>query len=157
LFRGELEWSDPDFSSDFDYRRYMLTIVRYQNVNKYSNFRLRGEFAGSDGYLPMYKRFFLGGLGTLWGYKHKEFVGSRYWLANSEYWINLPTNFESNLILFWDVARISNSSSFEEADEVLHDIGVGLVLADIRFNLAKRLDSNPERDPRFYLRFSRSF
>lgn len=157
LFRGELEWSDTDFSSDFDYRRYMLTIVRYQNINKYSNFRLRGEFAGSDGYLPMYKRFFLGGLGTLWGYKHKEFMGSRYWLANSEYWINLPTNFESNLILFWDVARISNSSSFEEADEVRHDIGVGLVLADIRFNLAKRLDSDLDRDPRFYLRFSRSF
>lgn len=154
---GKFEWSNPDFSSDFDYRRYLISVARYQSINKYTSIRVHAEYAGSDGYLPMYKRFFLGGLGTLWGYKHKEFSGSRYWLANTEYWVNLPTNFESNLFLFWDVGRISNTAGFEDTDEVRNDIGAGLNLADIRFYLAKRLDSAPEKDPKFYLRFSRSF
>jgi hypothetical protein len=156
-FSGMLEWSHPDLSSDFDYTRYLLTVVRYQPINRIHSFRWHGEYAGSNGYLPMYKRYFLGGPGTLWGYRNKEFMGARYWRSNLEYWVTLPTKFESNIALFWNVARISNSSGFDDNDEVRNEIGLGLILADVRFNLAKRLDSYSDRDPRFYLRFSKAF
>lgn len=155
--RGELEWSNEDLGSDFDYRRYSLTAIRYQPVTSRTAFRLRGKFANSDGYLPMYDRYFLGGFGTLGGYKHKEFIGTRYWMANSEFWLRLPLKIQPNLILAWDVAQIANDAKLDDSAEVRHDLGLALRFAGIRVDLTKRLDSQKDRDPKVYVRFSRRF
>ncbi|HEX2897396.1 MAG TPA: BamA/TamA family outer membrane protein, partial [candidate division Zixibacteria bacterium] len=140
-FRGELVWSNEDIGSDFDYRRYSLTAIRYQPVTSRTSFRLRGKFANSDGYLPMYDRYFLGGFGTLAGYKHKEFIGTRYWMTNSEFWLKIPLKIEPNIILTWDVAQIADDAKLDDSAEVRHDIGLALKLAGIRVDVTKRLDS----------------
>jgi len=154
---GEMEWSHPNFGSDFNYRRYSLTAVRYQYVSKHTGLKWRGSFANSDGYLPMYKRFFIGGLGTLQGFKHKEFMGTRYWMANTEFWVNLPFSLQTNLIFVWDVAQIANDAKLGDSSEIRHDVGLGLRMAGIRLDLGKRLDSAFERSLKVYVRFSRDF
>lgn len=154
---GELEWSNPDLASDFEYRRYSLAAVRWQRLNEYANLKLRGKLANSDGYLPMYKRYFVGGLGTLQGYGHKEFIGTRYWMANSEFWLRLPTSIESNLVLVWDVVQIANDKKLDENAEIRHDLGFGISLSSLRLDVTKRLDSAPDRDPQIHVRFARRF
>ena len=154
---GDLEWSNTDFASDFDYRRYSLTAIRYQYLNKLTHLRLRGNFSNSDGYLPMYKRYFIGGLSTLQGYKHKEFMGTRYWMANSEFWLKLPVTFESHLILVWDAAQMANDAKLDESTEIRNDLGIGIGLANFRIDVTKRLDSSGDRDPKVYVRFARRF
>ena len=105
----------------------------------------------------MYKRYFIGGLGTLQGYKHKEFIGTRYWMTNSEIWLNLPSTMEPYLILIWNMVQIANDAKFDENAEIRHDLGFGIGLANLRIDVTKRLDSSNDRDPRFYVRFARRF
>ncbi len=154
---GELEWSHPNLGSDFNYRRYRLTAIRNQHLCKHSGLRMRGQFANSDGYLPMYKRYFVGGLGTLHGYRHKEFMGTRYWLTNTEYRMKLPTKFDSYLLLFWDVAQTANDAKLDDRAEIRHDLGIGLNFSGARLNMSKRLDSAQDRDLRIYVRLTKAF
>ena len=154
---GDLEWSNRKIASDYDYRRFSISAIRYQYLNKSVNLRMRGQFANSDGYLPMYKRYFIGGLGTLQGYKHKEFMGTRYWMTNSEFWLKLPTTFGVHLVLAWDVAQIANDAKLDDNAEIRHDLGLGISISSFKFDVTKRLDSYPDRDPRIYVRFARRF
>ncbi len=154
---GEFEYSHPDLSSDFDYRRYTLLVSRYQLVHRRSMVLLRAMFGGSDGYLPMYKRFYLGGLGTLRGYKHKEYMGSRFWMANAEYRIAFPkTDLAASLI--YDVGQIANDVPLDEGTDVKHSLGVSLWIGDdFKVNLAKRLDRSYDDSPQLYVRFDHVF
>jgi outer membrane protein assembly factor BamA len=155
-FSGEFELSKNDLSSDFDYQKYAVQIVRYQKIIEHLRARFRARHGNSDGYLPMQQRFFLGGLGTLPGYKHKEYIGTRFWMVNSEYLVGLPTSYQSNFIIFWDVGQIANDTRLGNA-EIKHSLGVGVDLGGFRLNLNKRLDSAIDRDIRIYVRFSSSF
>jgi len=154
---GKLEWSHPDLQSDFDYRRYTVSIRRYQKLNRHSIFLMRGMYGASDGYLPMYKRFFIGGPGTLEGYKHKEFMGSRFWMANFEYRITFPHT-DISYSLLYDVGQISNTSGFESTDEIKHSVGMALYIEnDFRISLSKRLDRADDKDPKIYARLMHNF
>ncbi len=155
---GELEWSDSDLNSDFDYRRYRLAVSRYQKVHRRVMLLLRAMYGGSDGYLPMYKRYYLGGLGTLRGYQHKEFMGNRFWMANAEYRIDFPRT-DLAAVVFWDGAQITDCTKLIKRDvEVKHCLGIGVFLGDdLRINLAKRLDRSSDDDPKVYVRFEHKF
>ncbi|MBN1213126.1 MAG: BamA/TamA family outer membrane protein, partial [candidate division Zixibacteria bacterium] len=154
---GTVEWSHPDFESDFDYRRYTVNLRRYQKINRHSIMLFRGMYGGSDGYLPLYKSFFLGGLGTLEGYKHKEFMGSRFWMANFEYRITFPSS-DISYSLLYDVGQISNTTGFEDEDEIKHSIGMALYIEnDLRLSISKRLDSADDKDPKIYARLTHQF
>ena len=156
-FTGTAEWSHPDFESDFDYRRYTVKARRYQKVNRHSIMLFRGMYGGSDGYLPMYKRFFLGGLGTLEGYKHKEFMGSRFWMFNLEYRITFPSS-DISYSLLYDVGQLSNTPGFESEDEIKHSIGMALYIEnDLRLSISKRLDSADDKGPKIYARLTHQF
>ena len=154
---GTVEWSHPDFQSDFDYRRYTVSMRRYQKFHRRTMLLLRGTYGGSDGYLPMYKRFYLGGLGTLRGYRHKEFSGTRFWMANAEYRISFPrTDVASSL--FWDIGQIAERTRFDSQAEIRNSLGVSVCIGDdFRMSLAKRLDRSTEDDPKFYARFAHVF
>ena len=154
---GNLEWASDVVSSDFDYRKYTLQVVRYQKINRISSIRLRAVHGNSDGYLPMYKRYFLGGLGTLPGYNHKEMIGSRFWMINSEYWVGLTKQHFSNLIFMWDVGQISNDNRLDDQSEIKHSVGLGLDFSGPRVYFSKRLDGQIERDIKIHVRFSSSF
>jgi hypothetical protein len=156
-FAGWLEISDGGLGSDFDYNRYRLNLRRYQQINRYTTLILRGVFGNSDGYLPMYKRFYLGGLGTLRGYKHKELMGSRFWLLNGEYRFRFPKT-DLALSLMYDAAQIANDTKIDGDIDLDQSLGVGLYLGDdVRLSLARRLDGAEDKDLQFYARFEYTF
>ncbi len=151
---GILEWSHADVSSDYDYRRYTLNLRRYQKLNRRIMLVLRGVYGGSEGDLPMHKLFYLGGLGTLHGYKHKEFMGSRFWMANTEYRIDFPRS-DLAASLTWDVGQISADTEFGDDDEIRHSIGASVYFgSDVKLTLARRLDGAVDDDPKFYFRLA---
>ena len=152
-----LEWSNPDIESDFDYRRYTVSLRRYQRLNRRTMLLFRFIYGGSDGYLPMHKRFYLGGLGTLHGFTHKELMGTTFAMTNVEYRFDFPRN-SLALSLMYDAAQIANEQSLDEDMAIKHSVGVALYLGDdTRVSLAKRLDRSEDDDPRLYARFSHNF
>jgi hypothetical protein len=156
-FIGDIQWSHPDLNSDFDYRRYTIALDRYQKIHRRVMLLMRGMYGGSDGYLPMYKRFYLGGLGTLHGYKHKEFMGTRFWMANVEYRIDFPRT-DLAASIFWDGGQIANDAKLGRDIEVKHSLGVGVFFGDdIRVNISKRLDRSFDDAPQVYVRFDHVF
>jgi len=151
---GTLEWSDGSFGSDFEYRRYLLQARRYQRATKQSALLLTGTCGGSDGCLPMNRRFFLGGVGTLYGYRHKEYMGSRFWMVNAEYRFALPRR-DLAFALFWDCGQISNAPSFNTGSEAKHSVGAALYVGKgFRLSLARRLDRSSNNQPELYVRLS---
>ncbi len=156
-FNSVYEKSHPDLNSDFHYTRHQTTLTRFQRLNKRILVKLSGTYGASDGYLPMYKKFYLGGLGTLRGYSHKEFIGNKFWMTNIEYLFNFPRS-DFGLSLFWDAGQITQNENFSDDDEVKHNIGVGLLFDyDFRVNIATRLDGAENNKVKTYVRFSRSF
>lgn len=154
---GDIERSHADLNSDFDYCRYTLTVRRYQKIHPRVMLLCRGMYGGSDGYLPMYKRFYLGGLGTLRGYKHKEYMGSRFWMANVEYRIDFPRT-DLAASIFWDGGQIANDTKLDRDIEVKHSLGVAVFFGDdMRVNLSKRLDRSFDDSPKIYVRFDHVF
>jgi len=153
----DLEYAHPDLSSDFDYRRYTLALTRFQRVHRRSMLIVRGMYGGSDGYLPIYKRFFTGGLGTWRGYDHKEYMGTRFWTANFEYRIRFPGSDMAASVL-WDLGQIANDTKLNGDVEVKHSLGFALSLGDdLRLSVAKRLDRSEDDDPKIYVRLSQPF
>ena len=154
---ADFELSLKDANSDFDYNRYTVSVRRYQKINRNAMLLARVICGGSGGYLPMYKRFFLGGLGTLSGYKHKEYMGTRFWMANTEYRISFPHT-ELAAAVLWDVGRIANDTNLGNGTDVKHDLGIALYVGDdFKVSLAKRLDRAYDDDPKFYVRLNHSF
>jgi len=157
LLSADLEWSNHDFTSDFDYRRYTIAATRYQRLNRRAMYILGVRYGGSDGYLPMHKRFYLGGLGTLRGYSHKEFMGTKFWMANTEYRFELPGS-DLGFGLIYDVAQIANETKLTKNTEVLHSLGVAVYIWDeFSVSLSKRLDRSVDNDPKFYVRLTSGF
>jgi hemolysin activation/secretion protein len=105
----------------------------------------------------MQKLFYLGGLGTLHGYRHKEFMGSRFWMLNSEYRIDFPRS-DLAASLSWDVGQVSADSHFGIEDEVRHSLGASLYFGnDLKLTVARRLDGAKDDDPKFYVRLAHVF
>jgi hypothetical protein len=153
---GELEWSTPHLDSDFDYTRYRLTVTRHQKLNRRITAIVRGVYGGSDGELPMHKQFYLGGLGTMYGYRHKEYRGSYFWLGNFEYRIAFPRS-DLAAALMWDLGQVSAKSDFA-GSEVKHSLGAAVYIgSDFKIGLAKRLDRSYDDDPRLFARLAFSF
>ena len=152
-----LEYAHPDFSSDFEYRRYTIALTRFQKVHRRSMLIMRGMYGGSDGYLPIYKRYFLGGLGTLRGYRHKEYMGTRFWMINTEYRTRFPGS-DIAAALIWDMGKIGNDTALDGDVDLKHSLGFALTLGDdFRISVAKRLDRSDDNDPRIYVRLIQPF
>ncbi len=154
---GSIEWSNPDLGSDFDYKKYKLSVRRYQKIHKNVMLMARVIFGDSKGYLPMYKKFYLGGIGTLRGYKYKELSGNKFWMMNLEYRVNFPkTDFGASII--WDAGQVSDEKMFDSKTEVKNSLGLALHIGkDFRISLSKRLDRSFDDDPRIHVRFDHVF
>jgi len=153
---ASVERAHPSLESDFKYTRYRLSAARFQPLQRRIALIMKGVYGASDGELPMHKSFYLGGLGTLHGYRHKEYYGSRFWEGNIEYRINFPRSGLAASV-FWDVGQISAGSDFKDA-EVKNALGLSVYLGeDVRLMLAKRLDRSHDDNPVFYARFTQSF
>ncbi|MBK7140897.1 MAG: BamA/TamA family outer membrane protein [bacterium] len=151
------EISSPDFSSDYDFSRFVASLRRYQMISHYSILLLRGMIGGSEGDIPIHRTFYLGGLGTLHGYRHKELMGSRFWMINSELRYTFPRT-DVAVSVLWDMGQIGYHGPNDENIEVRHSIGGALYFGDdVRVSVARRLDSVTDRNPRIFVRLEHVF
>ncbi len=153
---GELEWAPKGSGNDYYFRRYMLLVSRHQTLNSQTGLIIRAVYAGSDDYLPLERKFFLGGLGTLYGYEQKEYMGSQFWMSNIDYGISFPN---SELVgwAMYGVGQIADGQGRLDDAEYKHTIGVGLSFNDdVRMIIAKRLDRSGA-SPLIYIRFQKIF
>lgn len=140
--RAEFEWLPSNWNDDFNFNRLRLKIGRMQKVNRYSRIYSSMALGTSDGYLPIHRKFYLGGYGTLLGYRHKEFYGSRFWMANAEYGITVPHT-DVTAWLFYSTGQIAQRYTRLGDAEVKHSLGIGISFDNsIRFNVARRLDTS---------------
>jgi len=153
---SELEIAPKSWNSHFDFTRFMISMSRYQGFSGQSGLMARLVYAGSSGYLPLERKYFLGGLGTLQGYYHKEFMGRRFWFGELEYGIRVP---HSDLIgwAYYEVGQIASDTVRLADAEMKHSIGIGISFGeDIRLNVARRLDRT-NASPKIYVRLERLF
>jgi len=137
-----LRWlgtGDSD-SADFDYSLSHYEIKGYLSAGRNQTIMLRLRGGQSEDYLPLFRRFFLGGIGTLRGYDYKEFEGNRYVLFNSDYiW-----QFHRNLFgagVFFDAGKAAFGESAFESSDIKSDLGICFLCGDfLRIDLAQRLD-----------------
>lgn len=164
-FRTDLEITPFNGLRYYDYTLYRITAqaTRYQTINRKSGLIIRLAYGTvgdnktlpSPWDIPIYKLFYLGGLGTLRGYDHKEFYGTEFWLTNIEYRINFPAA-SWNTWLFYDAGQIGKLDRMN-VTEVKNSVGIGLTFSDIiRINLAKRLDRSNDT-VKLYVRMKHQF
>jgi len=172
---GEL--ADKDFGGDFDFKRIILDLRRYQSLSRYESIDFRIRTGSSSGYLPLQKIFYVGGLGSLRGYNFKEFFGNRMFLANFEYrfdpdriLIGPPSWFfdgSFDIILFSDYGLAWNSDQDAEIIDLLSgtkiedfksSVGFGIGDKDngFRVNFAWRTDIK-DNNISVYLRLNETF
>jgi hypothetical protein len=73
------EYSPGDWKGDFDFNRFEARLKRFQPLSRYLSVHLTGAYGRVDGDgVPLNRRFFLGGLGTVHGYRHKAYMGNEY-------------------------------------------------------------------------------
>jgi hypothetical protein len=133
-----------NIGGDFSYDIAEMAIQHYQPVTprQFVGFRLLGGLSNQE--LPLDRRFFLGGVGSLRGYEFKEFEGNRYFLANIDYYWEFSDDFA--MALFTDLGQAGFSKTQFEQNGLKSDIGVGLLLFDaFRLDIAQRLDDTGKK------------
>ncbi len=151
---AQVEITNPEMASDFDYRRAILDVRRYQPLGDFINLDLRARVGNSEGLLPGQKRFYLGGPSSLSGFGLKEFSGKEFALGNAEIRLHDDRedhrdNFFSDLglLFFAEVGLAADEplANFHARDWA-SDVGVGISAesGSIRLQLAKRTDRSDD-------------
>lgn len=147
------ESSPGDWTGDFDFERTEFKLKRYQSLSRYLSVNFLAAYGRLSGsHIPLNRTFFLGGLGTLHGYRHKEFMGNEYIMISGEYRFRIPHSEISPLVQYdgGKIApdRLASGQDWYGALSVGVDVGQNL-----KIMISKRLDQDDE-DTRFYARFS---
>jgi hypothetical protein len=138
---------------------------------QYLDLRLQGG-SNLDGRLPVQKRYQVGGLGTVRGYRYQSLVtpdpdrpasaplpfgGDRMALANVEYVVGVADYLET--VLFFDSGTAWEGRSAElKLDDLKSSVGIGFQTGDdeLRLDLVKTLDVG-DSDVIAQLRLNRTF
>jgi len=165
-------------SQDFDYTGFGLTLQKYQDITFTQRLSLRFMLKCRRSALDEQHLFDLGGIGSLRGYRFKEFTGNYMQLFNLDYSFGgdllqklplqfIPTYESASLVLFMDIGSFylsqKDESYFDSIKELVSEnfkssLGISISLAGdlIRFDFARRLDS--KKAPMvFTARFLKSF
>lgn len=147
------EYSPERWKGDFDFKRFEARLKRFQPLGRHVWADLTAAYGYAEGeYLPLSRMFYLGGLGTLHGYRHKEFIGTGYFLVSGEYGFRIPLS-EISPFVHYDGGRMMGEI-MEGNDSWKSSVGVGIDIdRSFRVFLSKRLDQK-DKDPVFYARFS---
>lgn len=147
------EYSPGRWRGDFDFERFEARLKRFQPLGRYISVDLTAAYGYVDGdFIPLSRMFYLGGLGTLHGYRHKEFIGTEYFMVSSEYSFRIPHT-DISPFVHYDGGRMMGDRMAGN-DDWNGSIGVGVDIdRGFRIFLSKRLDEQ-DRDPVFYARFS---
>ena len=162
LVEAVYEKAGGELGGDLDFERLLVDARRYIYLTRHENIDLRLRMGTSAGNLPVQMAFDLGGLGSLRGYKQKEFRDfNRMILGNLEYRVGVGRVSSGwledyQVIPFYDFGLAWSShdtgslaAGFDQvrADRVKTSIGIGFSIgaADrLRINLARRLDDRDE-------------
>lgn len=120
---ASFEWADPDaLGGDFSFHRFIGSVRAARDLNPTHSLRARLLLGLAGGEVPLPRRFFLGGLGTLRGRELKAFGGDNAAMATLEWLVRLPSPFPG-LVAFYD-----GGSAWDEGRdrEWKSDLGGGL-------------------------------
>jgi hypothetical protein len=146
------EISDPGaFSSDFDFRRHIVTGRARTVAGEFQTFAARVIGGWSGGVLPPQRVFSVGGIGSVHGYDFKAETGASMALVNLEYEVGWRNGLRG--VAFFDAGRASPAGVDAPW---LKGVGWGVAVSDIRVDFGYRLDDVPS-SLQVLLRFSRSF
>jgi len=155
----------PLFGGDFTTDGLFLTIKRYQSTFGSQRLIARGMLGTRKGSLYKQHIINLGGIGTLRGFRDKDFIGNRMVMLNVNYLEggDLLRRIPLHFIPFWDVLSLglfgeagwawtvdrdrALFNGFNRWAELKSDVGISLVLSEgiLRVDWARRLDRS--RDP----------
>jgi outer membrane protein insertion porin family len=155
-----VEYAGRDLGGDYDFNVYKANIRRYNRLsgNQFLTFRVKA--ATTDRSLSELhpRRFYLGGIGTLRGYRFKEFEGDKMVLVNAEYWVmtRWPPGF--GLVFFVDSGYAWPYDLEMEIDDMKTDLGIGFQWGALRVNVASPIEER-DRETDFVLsaRIARMF
>jgi hypothetical protein len=142
---------------DNDFDRFTAEVRRYQSITYMQNINVRAKYgiAGRD--VPVFRQFYLGGMRTIRGLRHKSIYGEQMFLVNIEYVMYFPKTSIETALLF-DIGKVTsrNQSIFSDGDyrssiglRIGFDEGVGL-------EVAKSLDDADE-SVKLWVLLERSF
>ena len=154
FIRGDYEYAGRGLEGDFEFDRFVSDFRRYQRITRgeYIDARIRiGSVKQKSELMPKSKLFDLGGIGTLRGYRFKEFTdASKMVLGNLEYRIrgdkfgHMDNWFFTDFTIsfFGDAGWLGSSFDDIDTEDFKTDLGVGLSDddQDWRIDFAKRLD-----------------
>jgi len=148
----DFEHSPQAWKGDFDFDRFETRLQRYQPLNRYQSLLLTAAYGQVNGdYIPLNRFFFLGGLGTVHGCRHKETVGKEYVLFSGEYHFRIPRSSFSPFLQF-DCGKIS-PERLSGNNPWLNSLSIGLAIEDnLKIFVSQRLDKG-DHDPIIYARF----
>jgi len=98
---ASLEVATPGLGGDFDFRRFIGQARAARVFSSRQALLLRGLVGVGSGEVPIQRRFYLGGMGTLRGYSLKQFPGDHMVLTTAEYWL-YPRSPWPGLVFFYD-------------------------------------------------------
>ena len=161
IFNISLEKAGGALGGYFEYYGWSVKLKKYKRTFGPQMLIVRGFLGVRDRTVSEQFLYDLGGIGTLRGYKHKEFTGNRVGMVNVDYLFNraifklLPVKFlpfypTMSLIAFFDAGwtnlgtktkPLSAGKSFDSSD-IKTNIGIGYSIARdmVRIDFAKRLD-----------------
>lgn len=164
------------FDNDRNYRKYEAETKVYYNFEPGSVLKWRTRVGSISGDVPVFKQFYLGGIGSLRGSPYKYFSGNQMVLntfelqfgnhfSGSRNWINM-NDFSTTLFLDsgWtgqNMALINSSNPLKafngfSISAMQHDAGIGVGSGLLRFELAwplKEFDGTPT----FWIRLNPTF
>lgn len=158
-----LELARPDWGSDYDFTRFIGNVRTHHERGAHFilDTRLLGGVTG--GTLPLFKRFYLGGLGTLRGYEPKQFDGTEMavYTVEASY---VPGHRLPAVIPFYEGGRTWGEGA-NPAGRWRDALGLSLRWPArgsaffIRFDAAWPLDPDPgqEKDAQFFMRIGIPF
>ncbi len=156
LARLDAEYAGRNLGGDYDYARYTAEVSRYMKLARDMHLDFRLIAGAIDGEAPLYRRFYIGGVGTMPAYRFKEFHGDRVLLANIEYRVDVGGDMA--VAFFADTGDAWRRSDRRDAD-LSSDMGIGLESLDgfARLNLAHGIGDGGKNDAVITFRFNRLF
>lgn len=176
------EFSGRSFGGDFVFEQYVVDVRRYQPLSRFDNINLRLRAGTAHGDLPLQRTFEMGGLGTLPGYRFKDFPGdssgsNRMLLFNAEYMLNADVLHD---LSFWpsflmrqiNLLFIADAGLLRRADasqsplagfggltwgEMRTDVGVGLCSRSGSWRIGAAWRTDRAEAARLFLRISQPF
>lgn len=156
-----VERAGNGLGGDFDFTIYQANIRSYNRISENQFIFLRIKTGVSNCELPLQRKFYLGGIGTLRGYPFKEFEGDKMALINAEYWLTIGHGAGIGTSIFIDSGYAWRYGEEMLISDLRTNVGFGIMLGSLSsggllFNAAWPVEEG-KVEPIFSLRLARTF